>query len=49
MDRGALKATVHGVARVGHYLAIKPPQWEHVEYREFYSVLCGDLDGKEIQ
>ena len=25
MDRGAWQATVHGVARVGHYLATKPP------------------------
>ena len=26
MDRGAWQATVHGVARVGHDLATKPPQ-----------------------
>ena len=26
MDRGAWWATVHGVARVGHNLATKPPQ-----------------------
>ena len=25
MDRGAWQATVHGVARVGHDLASKPP------------------------
>ena len=25
MDRGAWQAIVHGVARVGHDLAIKPP------------------------
>ena len=25
MDRGALQATVHGVTRVGHTLATKPP------------------------
>ena len=25
MDRGAWRATVHGVARVGHNLATKPP------------------------
>ena len=25
MDRGAWRATVHGVARVGHDLATKPP------------------------
>ena len=28
MDRGALQATVHGVARVGDDLATKPPQRE---------------------
>ena len=27
MDRGAWQATVHGVARVGHDLATKPPPW----------------------
>ena len=27
MDRGAWQSTVHGVARVGHNLAIKPPPW----------------------
>ena len=25
MDRGAWRATLHGVARVGHDLATKPP------------------------
>ena len=25
MDRGAWQATVHGIARVGHDLATKPP------------------------
>ena len=25
MDRGAWQATVHGVARIGHDLATKPP------------------------
>ena len=25
MDRGAWLATVHGITRVGHYLATKPP------------------------
>ena len=24
MDRGAWQATVHGITRVGHYLATKP-------------------------
>ena len=28
MDREAWQATVHGVARVGHDLATKPPQLE---------------------
>ena len=27
MDRGAWWATVHGVTRVGHDLATKPPPW----------------------
>ena len=27
MDRGAWRATVHGVARVGHDLATKPPPY----------------------
>ena len=27
MDRGAWQATVHGVARVGHSLATKPPPY----------------------
>ena len=27
MDRGAWQATVHGVTRVGHDLATKPPPW----------------------
>ena len=26
MDRGAWQATVHGVTKVGHNLATKPPQ-----------------------
>ena len=29
MDRRAWKATVHGVTRVGHDLATKPPQLNH--------------------
>ena len=28
MDRGAWLATVHGVTRVRHNLATKPPQWQ---------------------
>ena len=31
MDRGAWWATVHGVARVGHDLATKPPPDEYKE------------------
>ena len=27
MDRGACQATVHGVTRVGHNLATKPPPY----------------------
>ena len=27
MDRGAWQATVHGITRVGHDLATKPPPW----------------------
>ena len=27
IDRGAWQATVHGIARVGHDLATKPPRW----------------------
>ena len=27
MDKGACRATVHGVVRVGHYLATKPPMY----------------------
>ena len=29
MDRGAWRATVHGVARVGHDLVTKPPPSPH--------------------
>ena len=28
MDRGAWKAAVYGVTKVGHDLAIKPLQWQ---------------------
>ena len=27
IDRGAWQATIHGVAKVGHSLATKPPLW----------------------
>jgi len=32
MDRGAWQATIHGVARVGHDLATKPPSLEMKYY-----------------
>ena len=31
MDRGAWQATAHGVTRVGHNLAAKPPQAFHID------------------
>ena len=34
MDRGAWQATVHGVARVGHDLATKPPPPANVEHQQ---------------
>ena len=42
-DGGAWWATVHGVAELD--MTERASQ----RYRELYSVLCGDLDGKEIQ
>ena len=47
MDRGAWKATVHGVPRVGHDLATKPsPSVGIIEQihtsREMASILCGE-------
>jgi len=33
MDKGAWRATVHGVARVGHDLATKPPPPRYVYRR----------------
>ena len=30
MDRGAWQVTVHGVARVGHDIVTKPPQWGEI-------------------
>jgi len=32
MDRGVWQATVHGVARVGHDLATKPPNSNNNKY-----------------
>ena len=37
MNKGAWKATVHGVTRVGHDLATKPPLNER--FFKFYSAL----------
>ena len=36
MDRGAWPATVHGVARVGHVLATKPPSY-HEYLKKYYT------------
>ena len=42
MDRGAWQAIVHGVARVGHDLATKPPpppknfKWNYIIIQQFY-------------
>ena len=46
MDRGAWKATVHGVTRVGHNLATKPPPTKCVHPIEkdgIGSLGCQDL------
>ena len=45
MDRGAWWATVHGVARVGHHLATKPPQCNTSRapvYRRQEEMVMGD-------
>ena len=39
MDRGAWWATVHGVARVGHDLATKPPLTTYV-YLDLFCHIC---------
>ena len=57
MDRGAWKATVNGVARVGHNLAIKPSPNTHLKrkmtkllfHRASSSHLPKDLEEKENQ
>ena len=38
MDRGAWRATVHGVARVGHDLVTKPPPYLQVKLLDNISV-----------
>ena len=55
MDRGAWRAAVHRVAKSDaterQTLTNKTDNRREpaVSLREFYSVLCGDLNGKEIQ
>ena len=36
MDRGAWQATVHGVTRVGHDLATKPPPPPNSDYQSMW-------------
>ena len=46
MDRGAWKATVHGVARLGHNLATKPPPPSlENEMATLSSILAGKFHG----
>ena len=40
MDRGAWQATVHGLARVGHDLATKPPPLRDPEKKSFQPSYC---------
>ena len=49
MDRGACQATVHGVARVGHGLATKPPPHEPMVslMLSFSSLHTSSLDHQE--
>ena len=57
MDRGAWQATGHGVARVGHNLAIKPSPNTHLKrkmtkllfHRASSSHLPQELEEKENQ
>ena len=37
MDRGAWKATIHGVLRVGHDLATKPPLYIYIYIYKIYN------------
>ena len=43
MDREAWQATVHGVARVGHDLASKPPARREIQGRGDICVCVADL------
>ena len=38
-DRGARQATVHGVARVGHNLLMKPPQPYHLRFQYYHLIV----------
>ena len=40
MDRGAWQATVHGVTRVRHDLATKPPVVPELANQEMYILVC---------
>ena len=43
MDRGAWQATVHGVTRVGHHLANKPPPSPKEVQDDFRDFLGGPV------
>ena len=44
IDRGARQATVHGVARVGHNLLMKPPQLYHLRFQYYHLIV--NLDAR---
>ena len=44
MDRGAWQATVHGVARVGHDLATKPPPPSVSSVAQLCPTLCNPIN-----
>ena len=49
-DREAWSAVVHGIAKIANWETEQQQQGEPTLWcRELYSVLCGDLIGKEIQ